>query len=646
MKIKDKTCIVFDIEVLKNIFTCTCKNTETGIIKIFEISSRKVDILDMILFFTQKDCYFVGYNNHHYDDPIMNYIFYLHNSDYFKYCSTIEITESIFRLSQIVIDKNSDYTLWKQYKYAKNFLSIDLLTMLYSKALRVSLKEMQVTMHYKNVEEFIVDWKQYLPEKDMDKLISYNINDVESTEELLYRCKDLLELRVETENDFNLPCLSLDRVNLGDRLLQLKVMQKTNLSKKQLENMKSPIDFVDLEKVIFPWIKFNNPILQKALNDMKNQHHVSPGRKGYINTFIFGGMEVTIGVGGIHGDNGTCIVKPNDDELLLDSDVNSLYPSLMRMYELYPPNLRNVLKLIFPKIIDDRLEYKRTKQKNKNETYKYMLNGVSGKMQDETSWLYSPFTVMQIRINGQLLLLMLAEKLLELNCKLYQINTDGILYKCKKDNYANITKIMKEWEELTKLTLETEEFTEFYQLAINDYFGVTPDYLKSNKFKDIKKKGFFLTETELGRGLSPKIIPEAIINYFVHNIPVEDTIKSCRDIRKFLQSEKTGKQWTVEYNEQIQQRTNRFYVSNSGYYLWKWKIEESGRKEYHNMLKGYGVKLHNRFYSDEDLQWKYSQGETFQSIYDINYQYYITQCIKVIEQLKPKQLNLFNFNEL
>ena len=59
--------------------------------------------------------------------------------------------------------------------------------------------------------------------------------------------------------------------------------------------------------------------------------------------------------------------------------------------------------------------------------------------------------------------------------------------------------------------------------------------------------------------------------------------------------------------------------------------------------KGHGVKLHNRLYSDEDLQWKYSQGEPFQSIYDVDYQYYITQCVKVIEQLKPRQLSLFNF---
>lgn len=637
MKIKGKTCIVFDIEILKNVFTCTCKNTDTKQITVFEISPRRVDIQGLVTFF-YEDYYFVGYNNIHYDNPILNYIIMLYNKHYFNSYSTRELTESIFRMSQLVIDKNSDFDLWKEYKYARNFLSIDLLTMLYSKALRVSLKEMQVTMQYKNVEEFVVDWHQDLPEKDIDRLISYNINDVESTEELLYRCKDLLELRIETEKDFGLPCLSLDRVNLGDRLLQLKVMEKTGLNKRQLENMKSPANYVDLEKVIFPWIKFESPILQKKLTDMKNQHNVSPGRKGYINTFMFGEMKVTIGVGGIHGDNGTCIIKPNEDELLLDSDVNSLYPSLMRMYHLYPPKLKDVLGQIFPQIIDDRLEFKRTGQKNKNETYKYMLNGVSGKMQDETSWLFSPFTVMQVRINGQLLLLMLAERLLKLGCKLYQINTDGILYKLKKSKYEELQQVLKEWEKLTMLTLETEEFTQFYQLAINDYFGVEPN----NK---IKKKGFFLTDIELGKGLTPKIIPEAIINYFVHNIPVEDTIKSCKDICKFLQAEKTGKQWTVEYNEQIQQRINRFYVSNSGYYLWKWKLDDTGKKSYQIMLKDHGVRLHNKFYSDEDLQWKYSQGETFQSIYDIDYQYYINQCIKVIEKLKPKQLNLFNFDE-
>ena len=638
MKIKDKTCIVFDIEVLKNIFTCTCKNTDTDIINTFEISSRKVDIEELYNYFKQ-DCYFVGYNNHHYDNPILNYLFYLFTKDYFEYFSTRQITESVFRMSQIVIDKNSDFELWKEYKYARNFLSIDLLTMLYSKALRVSLKEMQVTMQYKNVEEFIVDWHQDLPEKDMDRLISYNINDVESTEELLYRCKNDLELRVSIEDEYGITCLSLDGVNTGMKILEQEYIKHTDISKQVLEQLRSPCDQIDLEKVIFPWISFNTPILKDLLNNMKQLHNVSPGRKGYENTFVFGGMKVTVGVGGIHGDCGIEIIKPSEDEILLDSDVSSLYPSMIIEHNLYPPHLGKEFLETYTNIRTRRLEAKKNKIKVVDKTLKLSLNGLSGNLQNEHSWCYSPFTVMQIRINGQLLLLKLSEQLLSIGCKLHQINTDGVLYTCKKAKYDELQRILKDWENLTKLKLETEEFVQFYQLAINDYFGLKSD-------NTVKKKGFFLTNIELGKGLSPKIIPEAIINYFIDGIPVEETITSCRDIRKFLQAEKTGKQWTVEYNEQVQQRTNRFYVSNSGYYLWKWKLDETGKKQYQNMLKGYGVKLHNRLYSDEDLQWKYSQGETFQSIYDINYQYYIVQCLKIIEQLKPKQLNLFDFNKL
>ena len=638
MKIKDKTCIVFDIEVLKNIFTCTCKNTDTGIINTFEISSRKVDIEELYKYFKQ-DCYFVGYNNHHYDNPVLNYLFYLFTKDYFEYFSTRQITESVFRMSQIVIDKNSDFELWKEYKYARNFLSIDLLTMLYSKALRVSLKEMQVTMQYKNVEEFIVDWHQDLPEKDMDRLISYNINDVESTEELLYRCKNDLELRISIEDEYGITCLSLDGVNTGMKILEQEYIKHTGISKQVLEQLRSPCDQIDLEKVIFPWISFNTPILKDLLNNMKQLHNVSPSRKGYENTFVFGGMKVTVGVGGIHGDCGIEIIKPSEDEILLDSDVSSLYPSMIIEHNLYPPHLGKEFLETYTNIRTRRLEAKKNKIKVVDKTLKLSLNGLSGNLQNEHSWCYSPFTVMQIRINGQLLLLKLSEQLLSIGCKLHQINTDGVLYTCKKAKYDELQRILKDWENLTKLKLETEEFVQFYQLAINDYFGLKSD-------NTVKKKGFFLTNIELGKGLSPKIIPEAIINYFIDGIPVEETIKSCRDIRKFLQAEKTGKQWTVEYNEQVQQRTNRFYVSNSGYYLWKWKLDETGKKQYQNMLKGYGVKLHNRLYSDEDLQWKYSQGETFQSIYDINYQYYIVQCLKIIEQLKPKQLNLFDFNKL
>lgn len=71
------------------------------------------------------------------------------------------------------------------------FESMDLLTMLFSTKLRVSLKAMQVTMCFHNVQEYDGDFNQYLPTTEIEKMIAYNINDVDSTEELLNRCKKI-----------------------------------------------------------------------------------------------------------------------------------------------------------------------------------------------------------------------------------------------------------------------------------------------------------------------------------------------------------------------------------------------------------------------------------------------------------------------
>ena len=228
---------------------------------------------------------------------------------------------------------------------------------------------------------------------------------------------------------------------------------------------------------------------------------------------------------------------------------------------------------------------------------------------------------MKIRINGQLLLLMLAEKLVELGCRIVQANTDGLFVIVKKAKYESFKNICSDWEKLTHLTLEEDRFKAMYQYAINDYFAITED----NK---IKEKGMFITSVKLGKGLTPKIIPKAVIAYFKDNIPIEDTINNCTDIKDFLMSEKTGKQWHVEYKNKEQQRTNRFYASTNGAYLWKWK-DNNGTKAYQNMLTASGVTLLNKF---DDVPIKKR---------NINYRYYIYETYKIVRELKPLQLSLW-----
>ena len=235
---------------------------------------------------------------------------------------------------------------------------------------------------------------------------------------------------------------------------------------------------------------------------------------------------------------------------------------------------------------------------------------------------------MKVRINGQLLLLMLAEKLTQIGCRIVQANTDGLFIIVKKDRIQEYKQICKDWEQLTKLTLEEDRFEAMYQYAINDYIAIKEGYSQSKDPKLIKTKGIFITEVKLGKGLTPKIIPEAIIKYFADGIPIKYTIYNCKDIKKFLMSEKTGKQWHVEYLSKEQQRTNRFYASTDGGYLWKWKDNE-GIKAYQNMLTSSGVTILNKFDNKPIEERK------------INYRYYLKEALKIIEELQPRQLNLF-----
>lgn len=637
MIIRDKIVYVYDIEVFPNVFHCTVKNTETGKLHKFEISCRSNQLDELVEFFhtintnhTFGDLYttdiqfktdklFCGYNNLHYDNAIINYIIDYYNT--MKYKGYRTICKSIFNLSKVITNSSEDdISAWKKWKYMVCFDSFDLLTMLYSNKLRVGLKEIQVTMQYKNVQEFVADWQADLPESQIDSMIDYNINDVNSTEELLNRCKKDIDLRIAIEDEYGVRVLSKDGVNIGMKILTQKYLEKTGLTWWDIKDLRSPMSVIPLNDVILPFIKYDSPILQRVLDDMKNQI-VSPGRKGYENKFIFEGLQYSVGVGGIHSVNKPEIIIPKEDELLIDIDVASLYPSMLIEYGFYPKHLGPEFLEVYKQIKDERIEAKHNGNKVKNETLKLALNGLSGNLQNEHNFCYSPFAVMQIRINGQLLLLMLAEKLTQLGCRIVQANTDGLFVLLKKDVYSKVNKVCRDWEQLTKLTLEEERFKAMYQYAINDYFAIAED-------DSVKEKGMFITTVKLGKGLTPKIIPKAVINFFKNGVSVEETIKGCQDIKDFLMSEKTGKQWHVEYNNKEQQRTNRFYASTNGAYLWKWKGEDA--RQYQNMLTASGVTLLN-YLDDKPIEER-----------KINYRYYIMEAYKIIRELKPLQMSLWD----
>ena len=627
MIIRNSVVVVYDIEIFPNVFHCTCKDTEENKLYFFEISDRKNQLTELVDFFFYKnidDKMFCGYNNKHYDDVVINYLI-----DFYYKMDTLsydKVCTSLYNLSNTIITaEEGDTSKFKRWKYAKYFYSMDLLTMLFSSKLRVGLKEMQVTMHYKNVEEYSGDFSQFLPDSEIDNMIEYNINDVESTTELLNRLKDDVQLRLFIEKEYGIDVLSMDSVKFGETLLLKKYCEQTKLSEQYVKTLRSPMDYIPLKDVILPFISYKNPKLQDVLEDMKSQVVYSKERKGYEKKFVLSNVRYSIGVGGIHSLHTPRIFVPNDNEFIGHSDVASMYPSFIIKYKWIPRHLGKEFWQVYSQIYKERIEAKHSGQKLKNLALKLTLNSVTGKMQQETSWMYDPFSVFKIRINGQLILLMLVDRLLELNCKIVQVNTDGVMYIAQKTQREAVQEAVSEVEQLTQLTFESDDYEAFYQYAGNDYFGVEKGYSQSHDPKLIEKKGMFITDPRLGKGLAPAIIPKAVINYFLTKQPTFEYIKSSKDIKDFMMYQRVDKKFKVLHGDEPVQRINRFYASTNDYSLFK--VDDTGKVA--NMLTKSGVTILNEM-NDIPIENRH-----------VNYQYYIGEANKIISEFVCQQLELF-----
>lgn len=405
--------------------------------------------------------------------------------------------------------------------------------------------------------------------------------------------------------------------------------------------MRSPMDYIPLKDVILPFIKYKNPKLQSVLEEMKEQVVYSKERKGYEKKFVLSNVVYSIGVGGIHSIHNPKIFLPKDDEVIGHADVASMYPSLLIEYQWGPRHLGKLFCDLFAGLKVERLEAKHTGQKVKNTFLKYVLNIPTGKMQQEVSWMYDPFNVFKIRINGQLILLLLVDRLVDLGCEIIQVNTDGVVYRAKNSLKQAILDAIKEVESLTRLEFESDEYEAFYQYAINDYFGVL-------KGGEIEKKGMFITKNKLGKGLAPVVIPKAVINYFVKGEPIEEFIKNDRSIQDFLMSTMVDKKFEVWHGDSKVQRINRYYASTDGAYLFKrcytekskvgktfynpWGYPEGVYPEYteSNMLTKSGVTILNEF-DERPIESR-----------KINYRYYISEAKKIVADFTEQQLSLFN----
>jgi hypothetical protein len=222
-------------------------------------------------------------------------------------------------------------------------------------------------------------------------------------------------------------------------------------------------------------------------------------------------------------------------------------------------------------------------------------------------------------------------------------NTDGVTVMVKKCDMDKMHELNAWWMELTKYELERTDYQKIVFSTVNDYIAIKTD-------GEIKKKGDFLTDFELHKNKSARIVPLALEQYYIHNIPIERTIVNHSDIYDFCIRQKASKDfhyegWNRARGEKtIYNKLIRYYVSNTGEKLLKVKNEnsDSGAADVSQVEAGEWVcTVCNHLPKNTDV-----------ATAGINYDYYIEKAERIIHKIasegkkrkviiNPNQLSLF-----
>lgn len=628
---------VYDLEVTKSAFTYTGLNINTQKVSQFIIHKDKSELSEMIAHIKSLKG-MIGFNNVNFDYPILHYIFRQYCNNKLEYCywlkySNNEIIEDIFLEAQRLINEQSKEAFNQIIAIKlKEVLvpQLDLFKLWHfnNKARMTSLKSLEIAMNLPNVMDMPIDYKRddITLDEVYNVILPYNLNDVEATYEFYKRSIDKINLRKGLYTKYNLPCINYPDSKIGEELVLKLYCEATEQNPYDIKKLRSERLKIALKECIFDNIEFYTPEFQRLL-DIFNSKTITETKGAIAESVVFKGFKYDYGTGGIHGCIKPGVYESDDEYIIIDADVASLYPSIAIVNKLYPEHLGEEFCDVYENgIVKPRLAAKKAGDMVMADGFKLSANSVYGKSNDKHSFLYDPIYTLKTTLNGQLMLSMLCEWL---NTKIsdltmLQVNTDGITVKIKRTDLDLYYDICKKWEKNVNLTLEYVEYSKMVIRDVNNYLSVKTD-------GKVKYKGAFEIDKDYHKDNSFKIIPIALSEYFVKGIPVEETIKNHTNIYDFCGRQKFkggdyGTISTIVGNKIVvekQQKNVRYFISNKGSSFVK--NYQKGTTEVIN--KGYLITVFNTFVEKQE--------------YDINYSFYIKECSKEIDNIIDKQLTLF-----
>lgn len=650
MTVRQQKYWVYDYETICNAFTAVFTDYHSDETHKFVIWGPQNDLPQLVKFLQDnvrfRDWHF-GYNNLAFDAQITQFI-EVNSARLLAMEDPSDVASVIYQYAQSVINKTKakEFVDYPEWKLSIRVLDVFKINHWDNAAKRCSLKWLQYQMDWFNVEE--MPHSHYEPIKDketLDMVLDYNVNDVASTKKVFLLSKKAIELRVQLQKSYDLPCLNYSNTKIGSELLLKLFCIKTDQDKRNVKGLRTYRDSIKLKDILFPYIKFKDSTFINFYNKLNDL--VIYNTKGDFKEVVdYKGYHFHYGTGGIHQCIDKGIYRTDSEYIIIDADVASLYPSIAVVNGMYPEHLGEAFFQVYKNdLVDVRLAEKAKPKESRDMAivngFKEAANASYGNSNSEYSWLYDPQYTMQTTINGQLMLSMLIEELLLefSDAQLLQTNTDGFTLRIKRDDQDRYYEICKKWEGVTKLILEYANYDAMYIWDVNNYMAVY-DY------GEVKCKGRFAWKEFdeynpmfLHKNKSHLVVAKAIYAYFIDGIKPEDYIESNNNIYDYCAGVKLKGSW---YFNEIKVVDGEV-ITTSHEKILRYFVSNKGSKIIKKHPDGREIQLESGIWQQTIMN-EYDKKD-FEE-YDINKKYYLDKIYSEIKSIddgakESTQLSLF-----
>lgn len=531
--------VVIDAEVYSNYFLLSAKQLDTGRVIHFELYEGKVldkkGLMSLMRSYTT-----ISFNGLNYDLPIITAALSGFSN------------EAIKKLSdQIILSGTPGWQVCRNWEIdVPKWDHIDLFEVAPG---RSSLKIYGGRLHAPKMQDLPIEPDALITPEQRKLLREYCVNDLDTTELLYRKLEKQVALRQKMGEQYGMDLRSKSDAQIAETVIKSELTAITGKQYYKPKGEQTAFRYIDPKIITFKTEQLQSVFerILKTRFELGGNGAVKMPDWLKSNRIKIGSSEYQMGIGGLHSCEKSQYIAATENTLICDLDVASYYPSIILQQRLSPKSLGEPFLKVYQSIVERRIHAKKTGDTVTADTLKIAVNGSFGKLGSKYSALYAPELLIQTTITGQLALLMLIERMEAIGVRVASANTDGIVCVLSKERESKLEEVAFDWMMDTSYELERVDYKAVASRDVNNYVAV-----KTNG--DIKGKGCFAPPS-LAKNPDLPIVYQAVAKQIAEGVPVEDTIRDCKDIRHFVTVRRVqgGAEWRGEYLG----KAVRFYYS-------------------------------------------------------------------------------------